>query len=84
LAFTLIPVESRRLIEKAVVLTEAIRFATQKAYILLTRGTAIGFIAQELLSIKVLELQKSTSGTYTHRLLCGIDVNKPTPFPMIP
>jgi hypothetical protein len=83
LSFTLIPVESRRLIEKAVVLTEAIKFATQQAYIILTSGTTIDFIAQELLTMKALELQKSTSGTCTHRLVCVIDADKPAPSPII-
>ena len=52
MAFTLIPVESRRLIEKAVVLMEVIKSAVQKAYIILTSGTTIGFIAQQLLRMK--------------------------------
>lgn len=82
-AFTLIPVESKRLIAKAVVQMEEIKIAKQEAYIILNGGTTNGYIAQELLGMKDLEPQKFTAGTNTHRLLCVTDADKRTPFPII-
>ena len=82
-AFTMIPVESRRLIAKAVVEMEEIKIAKQKAYIILNGGTTNGYIAQELLGMKDLEPQKFAAGTNTHRLLCVTDADKRTPFPII-
>lgn len=82
-AFTLIPVESRRLIAKPVVQMEETRIARQRAYIILNGGTTNGYIAQELLGKKDLEPQKFTAGTNTHRLLCVTDGDKRTPFPII-
>lgn len=82
-AFTLIPVESKRLIAKAVVQMEEIKIAKQEAYIILNGGTTNGYIAQELLGMRDLEPQKFTAGTNTHRLLCVTDADKRTPFPII-
>ena len=82
-AFTLIPVESKRLIAKAVVQMEEIKIAKQEAYIVLNGGTTNGYIAQELLGMRDLEPQKFTAGTNTHRLLCVTDADKRTPFPII-
>jgi len=82
-AFTLIPVESRRLIAKAVVQMEEIKIAKKEAYIILNGGTTNAYIAQELLGIRELEPQKFTAGTNTHRLLCVTDADKRTPFPII-
>ncbi|UCF72659.1 MAG: hypothetical protein JSW35_10890 [Deltaproteobacteria bacterium] len=82
-AFTLIPVESRRLIAKAVVQMEEIKIAKEKAYIILNGGTTNGYIAQELLGMRDLEPQKFAAGTNTHRLLCVTDADKRTPFPII-
>lgn len=82
-AFTLIPVESRRLIAKAVVQMEEIKIAKKKAYIILNGGTTNGYIAQELLGMRDLEPQKFAAGTNTHRLLCVTDADKRTPFPII-
>jgi hypothetical protein len=82
-AFTLIPVESKRLIAKAVVQMKEIKIAKQEAYIVLNGGTTNGYIAQELLGMRDLEPQKFTAGTNTHRLLCVTDADKRTPFPII-
>jgi hypothetical protein len=82
-AFTLIPVESRRLIAKAVVQMEEIKIAKEKAYIILNGGTTNGYIAQELLGMRDLEPQKFAAGTNTHRLLCVTDADKRIPFPII-
>ena len=82
-AFTLIPVESKRLIAKAVVQMEEIKIAKQEAYIVLNGGTTNGYIAQEMLGMRDLEPQKFTAGTNTHRLLCVTDADKRTPFPII-
>ncbi len=82
-AFTLIPAESRRLIAKAVVQTEEIKIAKEKAYIILCGGTTNGYIAQELLGMRDVEPQKFTAGTNTHRLLCVTDPDKRIPFPVI-
>jgi len=82
-AFTLIPVESRRLIAKAVVQMEEIKIAKKKAYIILNGGTTNGYIAQELLGMRDLEPQKFAAGTNTHRLFCVTDADKRAPFPII-
>ncbi len=82
-AFTLIPVESKRLIAKAVVQMEEIKIAKQEAYIVLNGGTTNGYIAQEMLGMRDLEPEKFTAGTNTHRLLCVTEADKRTPFPII-
>jgi len=82
-SFTLIPVESRRLIAKAVVQMEEIKIAKKKAYIIINGGTTNSYVAQELLGMKNFEHQKFTAGTNTHRILCVTDANKRTPFPII-
>jgi hypothetical protein len=74
-AFTLIPVESRRLIAKAVAQMEEVKAAQQRAYIILPGGTTNGYIAQELLGMTDLEPQKFTAGTNSHRVLCVTDAS---------